>query len=87
MRKRLVDEFNLSPLSFLDAPLSRLQYVVKYATDKDHASELIDKAKVLTSRDWRQEINVFRKKPVMEDCVHEFEGIEVCKICGFKRKL
>ena len=87
IKKRLIDEFNFDPYTFLDIPVVRLENITKFAKNKAHASELIDKAKTLTSQDWRNEINVLKGKPAMEDCKHDFQGYEICKICGLKRKI
>jgi len=86
INKRLLEEFNFDPQKIYIISITRLETIAKYAKDKTQAEDLMDKAKVLTSRDWREEINEIRGKPMMKDCEHKMEPYMICSICGKKTK-
>ena len=87
IKKRLIDEFGFDAYKIFDIPVTRLENIAVYSKDKEQAQELLGKANVLTSRDWRNEMNKLRRRPQMEDCKHQCVGYEICNFCGFKRKL
>lgn len=66
-----------------DISHSRLVDIVAVAR---HATvgEWIDKARVLTSLDWSDEIRLVKGRPTSTDCKHKFQNYEICKECGFK---
>ena len=80
--RRIYDRFKeleISPEDYVDVPISRLDQIRQFAEDKEIAIDLLDKAKVLTSRDWKDEIAEKQGRPVSANCSHDYKLYEICK--------
>lgn len=69
-----------------DIPLSRLTALL-VVINNENMTDLLDKARVLTSRDFNDEIREIKGLPVSTDCKHDYKQLEVCKHCGEKHEL
>lgn len=82
-----IDKHNFDPDIFIGVPVSRLDDIRRLETiNKVQISELIDKAKELPSRDWKDEIAEFLGKPTTSDCKHDYTTYDICNTCGEKHR-
>ena len=84
---KLIDEYEFDKKLMFEIPATRLFDVVQYSKNKEQAEDLLYKAKTQMPRDWKNEINVLRGKPQMEDCKHQNSLYEICKVCGLKHRV
>lgn len=89
IHKVLVKECGIDISEVEELPESRLEFLSRILRpEMSDISVWIEKAKVLTNQDWKDEIAPFLGKVDSNQCKHEkTEVIEVCKICGFKHKV
>jgi len=85
IKKKLVDEFGMDPYDIFDIDTSRLEDIAKFAQDKIQANDLLGKARLFTSREWKDEFNILRGKPVLDNCPHKMIAFEICATCGLKQ--
>ncbi len=88
LHDNLIEPYQLTLITIIDVPESRLEDIARFAKSKEEAIKLIDTAKEALPGDWRDTINELRGKPTRETCKHsDTEKLEVCKDCGNKHKL
>jgi hypothetical protein len=83
---KFIIDFGLEYSVIADIPKSRLVTLLSVIT-KDNVHNLLDKARVLTSRDFSDEIKELKGLPTTDNCKHEYKQLEVCKHCGEKHEL
>ncbi|HOE15458.1 MAG TPA: hypothetical protein PLH82_02125 [Candidatus Paceibacterota bacterium] len=83
----LVNSYHIEPLSFIDIPEIRLEAVSKLSKNKDEALEWLSRARTAVPLDWRNHIAEHYGKPTSEECQHDFQRFEICRICGKKHVL
>ncbi len=87
VKHKISHEFGLDFNSLLDIPITRLDKIASYAKDKVDAEGLLAKARVYTSREWKDEINLRTGKATSDDGHrHEFVDYKICAKCGNKQK-
>lgn len=70
-------------IEVLAVPDSRLdQIVIANSKDKEKVIELIEQAKILDSRQWRDAVAEAQGKPTSDDCKHNMRVEERCTKCG-----
>ena len=84
--KKFELELEIGISQVIDVPITRLIDLLKIIT-KENAEEWLNKAKTLTSKDWRIEIREVKGLPTEDDCEHKMQKYEICKICGLKHKI
>ena len=79
-------KFGLNVFEVFDIPDSRLSDIVSVATE-DNITELLDWARTMLSKDWKEEVRKLKKLPIPENCKkHDYEHYAICKSCGEKTK-
>jgi hypothetical protein len=86
MKEKLSDEWDFKLDEIIDIPLGRLGTIAMIAADKTQAADLITLARGATTKDWSEEINKLKGKPIPEDG-HKHDNVtyRICKICGNKK--
>ena len=74
-------EKKISLGDYLDIPVSRLLDIVKVGD-----IHLLNEAKSLLSRDWKDTIAECLGKPTTDTCKHNYTVYEICKTCGEKHR-
>lgn len=89
IRKRLLTEFGIVIEELYNVPETRLEQIAYLSKDKDHALELLSKAKILLSLDWTNEIRMLKGLPTTDECKHdprEVPATAKCIKCGVSVK-
>lgn len=86
IHKRYTKEMGFAVLTYIEVPRSRLIDILPFV-DSFHFLEWVEKAKVLTSKDWKIEVRQ-AKGLLTEEEEHECDmvGYEICSLCGKKHK-
>ncbi len=82
---KFVTELGYSFESICDIPVSRLLDIISIAT-KDSIEHLLDNARILTGRDFKDTIREYKGLSTTDTCEHDYKQIEICKICGEKHE-
>lgn len=85
IHQKLMNELGCQYNELLEIPESRLEEVARVAI-QDNVKDLLDKAKILLSLQWKDTLAELKGKPTSEICSHEFQKYEVCKTCGIKHE-
>ena len=84
---KLVSEFKFDPEILIEVPETRLEEIAYVSKTLKQAQDLLERAKVLTSSDWRNTIREIQGKVTTDDCKHnKFSVYRICRQCGFKIK-
>jgi hypothetical protein len=67
-----------------DIPKSRLLELIPVISSLGQLQEWIDKARVLSNSDFRDEVRVAKGLVSMDSCQHKFKEYEICSQCGLK---
>lgn len=69
-----------------DIPKSRLSALLS-VVDKNNVQDLLEKARILTSRDFSDDIKQIKGIPTTDTCKHDYKRLEVCRHCGERHEL
>lgn len=83
---KFVNELGYEYSNICDIPKSRLIELLPII-NSSNKDELIEQARILTSRDFTDVIRQIKGLPTTDDCKHEYKQLEVCKHCGEKHEL
>jgi len=81
---KIFEKFGDKISEVIDIPITRL-LDISQLNDVDF-NEWFEKARVLTSRDWRIELRKLKNLPTSDDCEHKWQPYQICKVCGEKMK-
>lgn len=70
-----------------DIPISRLIALLPIINDDRLKEELLEQARMLTSRDFNDVIRAYKGLPTTNECTHEYKKFESCKHCGERHEL
>ena len=82
---KFVTDLGLEYANISDIPKSRLVEMLS-VVNADNMEDLLSKARLLTSRDFTDEIRQMKGLPTTDTCTHTFTEYEICSICGEKHK-
>ena len=88
--KRILDflkEAGVETEVIFEVPESRLEQIALLKSafkDKEAVLEILEDAKVLLARDWKDRILELRGQPTSLDCKHHFKLYQICPDCGEK---
>jgi len=85
IQQKYCEELGLKYETIADIPKSRLAIIIGIVT-KDNVQDWLNKARVLTNQDFKDEFREAKGLPTTETCTHKLEEYEICSICGFKHK-
>jgi hypothetical protein len=79
---------NIDLLDVVEAPESRIEDISRIkGLNREEYAELITKAKLLTSRDWKDTIAPFLGKVTTDECMHPHPKVYIeCTTCGNRTK-
>lgn len=79
-------ELGIDYKTICDIPIMRRVDLMKIV-NKDNLEEWLSKARILIPQDWKKEIREFLGKPIEDNCSHDYQNYEICKICGERHKI
>jgi len=83
---KFVTELGFNIPDICDIPTSRLIELLT-VINKENCQTLVDQARVLTNRDFTDEIRSIKGLPTIDDGhIHQLVTYEICAICGEKHK-
>lgn len=86
--KDLVLKHQLQFNQIVDIPISRLMDLVGIESKVTDLPDWLGKARLLPSRDWRDEIKELKGLPTSDECEHKkLDCYHICVLCGFKKKV
>jgi hypothetical protein len=85
---RIVKKFTeeLGETNYWDVPRSRLIELLPIV-NKENVEEWIEKARVLIPSDWKIEVRQAKGLVTEDECSHDYQTYEICKVCGQKHQL
>ena len=87
VKYKISQGFGFDFRTLLDIPITRLDKIASLAKDKTDAEGLIAKARVYTTKQWRDEVNIRTGKATSDDGhEHQYVNFEICTECGNKHK-
>ena len=85
--QKLEKELEIKPETFIDIPETRLADISNLVSSKEEVEDWFSKARTAIPLDWKNHLAEYRGKPTSEECKHNFQGYEICKICGERHKI
>lgn len=84
---KFIKELGLEVTQIVDVPYSKLANLIGVVT-KENVEEWLNKSKVLTSRDFNDELRIAQGKESFFECSHRNQvNYSICQSCGERHKV